>query len=388
MKRIALLGSTGSIGKQALEVVKANPQQFKIVVLTAQNNAEKLIEQSIEFRPDTVVIGCKNSYQLVHSALTPYGIAVHAGMNALNNIVELEQVDTVLIALVGFAGLLPTINAIKAGKEIALANKESLVVAGELISSLAIDKGVKIIPIDSEHSAIFQCMMGEKPESVQKIFLTASGGPFLGKSIDYLENVTVAQALAHPRWDMGQKITIDSASLMNKGLEVIEARWLFNLSPDQIDVIIHPESVVHSVVQFIDGSMKAQLGRADMRFPIHFALSYPDRLENQFPRLDFMQYSKLTFLEPDRKTFRNLDLAYYALSEGGNKPCILNAANEAAVEMFLKGQITFLQIPEIIEQCMSDIPYIISPDLEDLNQTNRQTKTHAIHLVKEQFKPV
>ena len=388
MKRIALLGSTGSIGKQALEVVKSSPQQFKIVVLTAQNNADKLIEQAIEFQPDSVVIGCRSSYEIVKSALSSYGIAVHAGMDALNSIVEMENVDTALIALVGFAGLKPTVNAIKAGKEIALANKESLVVAGELISSLAKEKGVKIIPIDSEHSAIFQCMIGEKPESIQKIFLTASGGPFLGKSIDYLENVTVSQALAHPNWDMGQKISIDSASLMNKGLEVIEAKWLFDLAPDQIDVIIHPESVVHSVVQYVDGSMKAQLGPADMRFPIHFALSYPTRIENQFPRFNFLQHPKLTFLEPDRKTFRNLDLAYYALSRGGNTPCILNAANEAAVEMFLKGQISFLQISEIIEQCMVDIPYIILPDLEDLNQTNRQTKTHAIHLVKEQFKPV
>jgi len=388
VKRIALLGSTGSIGKQALEVVKANSRQFKIVVLTAQNNAEKLIEQAIEFRPDAVVIGCRNSYEMVRSALAPFDIKVHSGMDALNSIVEMDQVDTALIALVGFAGLIPAVNAIKAGKEVALANKESLVVAGELISSMAQEKGVRIIPIDSEHSAIFQCMMGENPQNVEKIFLTASGGPFFGKSIDYLENVTVKQALAHPRWDMGQKISIDSASLMNKGLEVIEAKWLFNLSPDQIEVIIHPESVVHSIVQFIDGSMKAQLGPADMRFPIHFALSYPERLQNQFPRFDFLQHPQLTFLEPDRKTFRSLDLAYYALSKRGNMPCILNAANEAAVDMFLKGQITFLQIPEIIEQCLVDIPYIISPDLEDLNQTNRQTKTHAIHLVNVQFKPV
>jgi len=375
LKNIALLGSTGSIGRQALEVVKANPQQFTVIALTAHNNAQKLIEQAIEFRPHAVVIGCRDSYNLVKSALQPFDISVYTGNDALNDIVELEQIDTVLLALVGFAGLKPAINAIKAGKDLALANKESLVVAGEIISKLSKEKGASLLPIDSEHSAIFQCLVGEQINSIEKIYLTASGGPFFGKSIEFLKNVTVSQALQHPRWKMGKKITIDSASLMNKGLEVIEASWLFDLEPHQIDVLIHPESVVHSMVQFVDGNIKAQFGPTDMRYPIHFALSYPNRISSPFPRLDFDKNSNLTFFKPDKKSFRNLDLAYHALLEGGNMPCILNAANEASVELFLNNKISFLQISDIIEQSIAKIDYIRQPGLEDLIHTDKLTRS-------------
>jgi 1-deoxy-D-xylulose-5-phosphate reductoisomerase len=385
VKQIALLGSTGSIGKQALEVVKNNPERFKIVVLSANNNFEKLIEQAIEFEPKAVVIGCKNSYLPVKSALKGKNIEVHQGTDNLNAVVERDDVDIVLVALVGFAGLKPVINAIKAGKNVALANKESLVVAGQMLTNLAKKHQVKILPVDSEHSAIYQCLIGEQTESIEKIYLTASGGPFLGKSRDFLKDVSAKQALQHPKWEMGQKITIDSASLMNKGLEVIEARWLFDVNAGQIEVLIHPQSIVHSMVQFVDGSIKAQMGQPDMRLPIQFALSYPERIFNPFPRFDFSVQPQLTFSQPDKETFRNLELAYEALSKSGNMPCILNAANEVAVNSFLNGTIKFLQITEMIEHCMDKIVYIETPDLEDLILTNRETKAVAQHLVKQLF---
>ncbi len=385
MKQIALLGSTGSIGKQALEVVKNNPERFSVTVLSANNNFEKLIEQAIEFKPKAVVIGCKNSFHLVKSALEGKNIEVYQGTDDLNAAVERDDVDMALVALVGFAGLKPVINAIKAGKNVALANKESLVVAGQMLTNLAKKHQVKILPIDSEHSAIFQCLIGEKTENIEKIYLTASGGPFLGKNRDFLQDVTAKQALQHPKWEMGQKITIDSASLMNKGLEVIEAKWLFDLNADQIEVLIHPQSVVHSMVQFVDGSIKAQMGQPDMRLPIQFALSYPERIFNPYPRFDFSVQPQLTFAQPDNETFRNLGLAYYALSKSGNMPCILNAANEVAVNSFINGTIKFLQITELIEHCMEKIGYIECPDFEDLILTNRETKTLAQHLVKQLF---
>lgn len=385
MKQIALLGSTGSIGKQALEVVKNNPERFSVTVLSANNNFEKLIEQAIEFKPKAVVIGCKNSFHLVKSALEGKNIEVYQGTDDLNAAVERDDVDMALVALVGFAGLKPVINAIKAGKNVALANKESLVVAGQMLTNLAKKHQVKILPIDSEHSAIFQCLIGEKTENIEKIYLTASGGPFLGKNRDFLQDVTAKQALQHPKWEMGQKITIDSASLMNKGLEVIEAKWLFDLTADQIEVLIHPQSVVHSMVQFVDGSIKAQMGQPDMRLPIQFALSYPERIFNPYPRFDFSVQPQLTFAQPDNETFRNLGLAYHALSKSGNMPCILNAANEVAVNSFINGTIKFLQITELIEHCMEKIGYIECPDFEDLILTNRETKTLAQHLVKQLF---
>ncbi|MBE0637535.1 MAG: 1-deoxy-D-xylulose-5-phosphate reductoisomerase [Bacteroidales bacterium] len=386
VKRIALLGSTGSIGKQVLDVVKNNPGHFQIVVLSAQISSEKLIEQALEFEPKAVVIGCENSFETVRSALRGKNIAVYTGIDDLNSIVERDDVDLVLVALVGFAGLKPTINAIKNGKNVALANKESLVVAGEMLTNLAKKNNVKIIPVDSEHSAIFQCLRGERTDNIEKIYLTASGGPFLGKGKDFLQYVTPEHALQHPKWEMGAKITIDSASLMNKGLEVIEAKWLFNLNVDQIEVLIHPQSVIHSIVQFIDGSMKAQMGPPDMRLPIQFALSYPARISSTFPRFDFSHQSNLSFYPPDRETFPNLGLAYEALAKKGNMPCILNAANEVAVESFLSGKVGFLQITDLIEHCMEKISFIENPDFEELVQTNKQTKAYAQNLVKYQFK--
>lgn len=385
VKNIAILGSTGSIGRQALEVIKNNPLNFRVSVLTAHHSADKLIEQAIEFKPDAVVIGCENSYEKVKSALNGSGTRVYAGSEEINNIVEQEDIDIVLVALVGFAGLKPVVRALKARRTIALANKESLVVAGELITQLANENEVTILPVDSEHSAIFQCLAGEKSDSIEKIYLTASGGPFFGKNKLFLENVTVSDTLHHPKWEMGQKITVDSASMMNKGLEVIEAKWLFNLDISQIDVIIHPQTIIHSIVQFVDGSMKAQMGLPDMRLPIQFALSYPTRIPSPFPRFDFTSQTAFTFFRPDRKNFRNLDLAYFAIRQAGNMPCILNAANEIAVEAFLKGRIRFLQITPVIEQCMEDISYIEKPDFEDLIETNKETKTYAQYLVKSYF---
>ena len=374
---IAILGSTGSIGTQALDVIAANPERFTVEVLTAQSNADLLIQQALQFKPNCVVIGDEAKYQHVKDALWSADVKVFAGKEALAQVVEAESIDIVLTALVGFAGLEPTIRAIKAGKHIALANKETLVVAGELVTSLAKEYSVNIYPVDSEHSAIFQCMAGEWHNPIEKIYLTASGGPFRGRSIDELAKVTKAQALKHPNWDMGAKITIDSASLMNKGLEVIEAKWLFHLKPDQIDVIVHPQSIIHSIVQFTDGSMKAQMGLPDMKLPIQYALAYPERIYADFPRFDFLKYPALTFEQPDRKSFRCLDLAFKAMHTGGNAPCVLNGANEIAVKLFLEEKITFLQIPEVVEHALNAVPFIEKPSLEDYFQSDAAARAAA-----------
>ena len=349
-KHIAILGSTGSIGTQALEVIATHPDFFEVEVLTAQNNAALLIEQAKKFKPNAVVISNDDHHKAVHEALDLLGIKVYAGENALASIVQMDTIDLVLTALVGYAGLKPTIKAIEAGKTIALANKETLVVAGELITTMAREKGVNIFPVDSEHSAIFQCIVGEFHNRIEKIILTASGGPFRGKKKSELESITRAQALKHPNWSMGNKITVDSATLMNKGLEVIEAKWLFGLRADQVEVVVHPQSIIHSMVQFEDGSIKAQLGLPDMRLPIQFAMTYPQRLKSEFPRLDFANYPAFTFEKPDTETFRNLALAFEALDRGGNMPCVLNAANEVAVSEFLKEKIGFLEMSELVEK--------------------------------------
>jgi 1-deoxy-D-xylulose-5-phosphate reductoisomerase len=380
-KHIALLGSTGSIGTQALEVVRAYPDKFEVEVLSAQNNADLLIQQAIEFKPNVVVIGNDDHYETIKQALAPHDVKVFAGENALCSVVQMENIDIVLTALVGYSGLKPTIKAIEAGKNIALANKETLVVAGELVTALAREKGVNIYPIDSEHSAIFQCLVGEFHNKIEKIILTASGGPFRGKSLADLKSVTKAQALKHPNWSMGAKITIDSATLMNKGLEVIEARWLFGLQADQVEVVIHPQSIIHSLVQFEDGSIKAQLGLPDMRLPIQYALTYPDRFMSDFPRFDFAHYPSLTFEKPDTKTFRNLALSFEALRRGGNMPCVLNAANEIAVAEFLNDRIGFLTMPEIVEKCLEKISFIQHPTLADYVQTDKETRIKALELI-------
>lgn len=380
-KRIAILGSTGSIGTQALEVVEANPGFFEVEVLTAHNNADLLIQQCAHFRPNVAVIGHEHHYDKVFSALDPLGIKVYAGAKALNSVVEMETIDLVLTALVGYAGLIPTYQAIKSGKPIALANKETLVVAGDLITRTAQEKGVNIYPVDSEHSAIFQCLVGEFHNKIEKIILTASGGPFRGKKREDLLSVTARQALKHPNWDMGAKITIDSASLMNKGLEVIEAKWLFGLKPEEIDVVVHPQSIIHSMVQFEDGSIKAQMGLPDMRLPIQYAMAFPERLRNEFPRFDFTKYPNLTFEQPDIKTFRNLGFAFEVLKKQGNAACVLNAANEIAVEHFLKENIGFLEMSDVIESCLSAIPFIKTPTLEDYIETDKETRIKAQELV-------
>ncbi len=376
-KTIAILGSTGSIGTQALEVIQANPESFEVEVLTAHNNANLLVEQAAKFKPNVVVIGNEVLYDQVFAALDPLNIKVYTGKNALDQVVQMDTVDLVLTALVGYAGLAPTIKAIEAGKHIALANKETLVVAGELVTKLAQEKGVNIYPVDSEHSAIFQCLVGEFHNPIEKIVLTASGGPFRGKNRDELSSVTKAQALKHPNWEMGAKITIDSASMMNKGLEVIEAKWLFGLKAEQIQVIVHPQSIVHSLVQFEDGSMKAQMGLPDMKLPIQFAMTFPERLKTDFPRFNFIDYPSLTFEQPDLKTFRNLDLAYQAMAKGGNMPCILNAANEIAVAKFLKDEIGFLEMSDLVEESMHKISFIEHPSYEDYVQTDFETRQLA-----------
>lgn len=379
MKRnLAILGSTGSIGTQALEVVAANPDIFGIEVLTAQNNADLLIEQAAKFRPNVVVISNETLYDKVFSALDPLDIKVYAGEKSLSSVVQMESVNMVLTALVGYAGLIPTIAAIKAGKHIALANKETLVVAGELVTDLADKNRVDILPVDSEHSAIFQCLVGEFHNPIEKIILTASGGPFLGRDREFLKSVTKLQALKHPNWSMGAKITIDSASLMNKGLEVIEAKWLFGLTPDQIEVVVHPQSIIHSMVQFEDGSIKAQMGLPDMRVPIQFALSYPNRLKSDFPRFDFTKYPSLTFQQPDIQTFRNLGFAFDALNKGGNMACIINAANEIAVASFLRDDIGFLEMSDLIEDCMHRVSFVKTPTLEDYIRTDEETRRIAM----------
>lgn len=382
-RHIAILGSTGSIGTQTLDVIARHPERFAIEVLTAQNNADLLIEQAARFKPNTVVIGNEALYDKVFAALDPLEIKVYAGEKALASVVEMESIDIVLTALVGYAGLQPTLRAIKAGKHIALANKETLVVAGELVTRAAAEAGVNLYPVDSEHSAIFQCLVGEFHNPIEKIILTASGGPFRGKSREELAFVTKAQALKHPNWDMGAKITIDSASMMNKGLEVIEAKWLFALKPEQIEVVVHPQSIIHSLVQFADGSLKAQMGMPDMRVPIQFALSYPERLEADFPRFSFMDYPNLTFEQPDTDTFRNLALAFEAMEKGGNMPCVLNAANEIAVAEFLRDNIRFLDMPSLVAQCMAKIPYLAKPGLEDYVQTDKETRRLAQELINQ-----
>lgn len=369
-KGIAILGSTGSIGTQALEVLAAYPEYFDLQVLTAGKNADLLIEQALKFQPNSVVITDESQYQKVKDALWSSDIHVYAGQEALCQVVESTEVHTVLTALVGYAGLKPTIHAIEAGKTIALANKETLVVAGELITKIAREKGVNIYPVDSEHSAIFQCLVGEFHNPIEKIYLTASGGPFRGFSLEKLQHVSLEQALKHPNWNMGAKITIDSASLMNKGLEVIEAKWLFGLQPEQIDVIVHPQSIVHSLVQFEDGSMKAQMGLPDMKLPIQFALTYPARFKTDFPRFNFMDYPQLTFEQPDRKVFKNLDLAYRAMADQGTAACALNAANEEAVAAFLDRKISFLEIGQLNENCMQNLANTSNPRYEDYVATD------------------
>ncbi len=380
-KKIAILGSTGSIGTQALEVIEEHSDKFQVEVLTANKNADLLIEQAIKFKPNAVVIVDESRFEEVSEKLWEHDIKTFTGEAALAQVVEMEDVNIVLTALVGYAGLLPTIKAIKAKKNIALANKETLVVAGELITKLAAENGVAILPVDSEHGAIFQCLVGEIQNKIEKIYLTASGGPFRGRKTEELQNITKEQALKHPNWDMGAKITIDSATLMNKGLEVIEAKWLFNLEPNQIDVIVHPQSIIHSIAQFEDGSMKAQMGLPDMKHPIQYALSFPYRYSSKSPRFNFMDYPELTFEQPDKETFLNLSLAYEAMDKGGNAACVLNAANEISVEAFLNDKIKFLDIAKINQKCMEEIPFIKTPTYEDYVSTNAQTREYAKSLI-------
>ena len=374
---VAILGSTGSIGTQALEVLETYPELFDLQVITAGKNADLLMEQALKFKPNMVVIGDETQYIKVKEALWNENIHVYCGADALCQVVQSTDVDVVLTALVGYAGLKPTIAAIEAGKDIALANKETLVVAGRLINELIKKHRVNLYPVDSEHSAIFQCLPGEHLNAIEKIYLTASGGPFRGFSTAQLQQVTKAQALKHPNWSMGAKITIDSATLMNKGLEVIEAKWLFDLTADQIDVVVHPQSIVHSLVQFEDGSMKAQMGLPDMKLPIQYALTYPYRLKTKFPRFDFLDHPQLTFEKPDREAFKNLDLAYRAMEMDGNIPCALNAANEIAVQAFLEDRIHFLEIAKINEWVMEKTSVISKPTLEDYVTTDAEARRLA-----------
>ena len=380
-KHIAILGSTGSIGTQALEVIDAQKDLFEVEVLTANSNWELLIAQAKKFRPNVVVIAEQSKYEIVNDALFDLGIKVYAGEDAIAEAVEMDSIDLLLTALVGFAGLKPTIRAIKAGKNIALANKEPLVVAGCLVSKLCKEYGASIYPVDSEHSAIFQCLVGETCNPIEKIYLTASGGPFRGMNRTELSGIKKEQALKHPNWEMGAKITIDSASLMNKGLEVIEAKWLFDLRAEQINVVVHPQSIIHSAVQFEDGSIKAQLGVPDMKLPIQYALGFPERLKNSFERFSFMDYPSLTFENPDLETFRNLQLAYNAMEKGGNMPCVLNAANEIAVAAFLQDKISFLNISDLIANCMEKITFAKNPSYEDFVETDKQTRILAKKLL-------
>ena len=383
VKTLALLGATGSIGTQALEVVRQQPGRFRVAVLSAQRQWELLAQQAREFRPAVVVIGDDSLYQNLKVALADQPeTEVLAGAAALAEVVTRPEIDIVLTALVGYAGLLPTVAAIRAGKDIALANKETLVVAGELITGLIRQHNVRLLPVDSEHSAIFQCLVGEAQNPIEKIILTASGGPFRGRSAQQMESVTKAQALKHPNWDMGAKITIDSASLMNKGLEVIEAKWLFGLTNEQIDVVVHPQSIVHSLVQFEDGSLKAQLGLPDMKLPIQYALGYPQRLANTFPRFSFLDYPTLTFEAPDRAAFPNLELAFGAMRRGGNAPCVLNAANEVAVAAFLRDQVGFRQMSDLVAGCLARVSYLAEPLLADLVATDAETRRVAAQLIK------
>ncbi|HNB81035.1 MAG TPA: 1-deoxy-D-xylulose-5-phosphate reductoisomerase [Chitinophagaceae bacterium] len=381
-RRIAIYGSTGSIGKQALEVIGANPDRFEVAILTALNNVNDLIDQARIYNPAVVVIGNEKHAGALKEALASLPIEVLAGEKALMDAAAEVSYDIMLSAIVGYAGLLPTLSAIEHGKTIALANKETLVVAGEWVTRLAKEKGVRIIPVDSEHSAIFQCLCGEADGTVEKIILTASGGPFLGKKPNYLINVKKDHALQHPNWSMGAKISIDSASLMNKGLEMIEAKWLFGLKNDQIEVVIHPQSIIHSMVQFCDGSIKAQMGLPDMKLPIQYALGFPERIPNDFKRLLFKNYPTLSFESPDYKTFRNLALARDAMYQGGNAPCILNAANEVAVDAFIKNKLGFLEMSDVIEHCLQKITHIESPELNHYIETNRETRELASSFIK------
>jgi 1-deoxy-D-xylulose-5-phosphate reductoisomerase len=381
LKKLAILGSTGSIGTQALDVVQANPDKFQVEVLAAGSNADLLIQQSLKFRPNVAVINDVSQLAKVKDALLDEGIKVYGGEDALADVVQMESVDMVLAAIVGYAGLRSTLSAVNAGKQIALANKETLVVAGELVTKAAREKGVNLYPVDSEHSAIFQCLAGEFHNPVEKIYLTASGGPFRGKKREELVGVTKAQALKHPNWAMGAKITIDSATLMNKGLEVIEAKWLFHLNPDQIDVIVHPQSIIHSIVQFQDGSMKAQMGLPDMKLPIQYAIGYPDRIKSDFPRFDFLKYPSLTFEQPDKSTFRCLDLAYDAMHKGGNSACVMNAANEVAVAAFLEDRIPFLRIAEVIEETMRALDLKTNLRFEDFVESDKEARIKASSLI-------
>jgi len=380
-KHIAILGSTGSIGIQTLEVVDEHIDRFMVEVLTANNNAELLISQAKKYNPNVVVITNKNKYKQVNDALFDLGIKVYSGSESLEDVVENDNIDIVLTALVGYSGLKPTIKAIKSGKNIALANKETLVVAGDLITKLCHEYGVKIYPVDSEHSAIFQCLVGEHYSQIEKVYLTASGGPFRGKKRDELVNITKEQALKHPNWEMGSKITIDSASMMNKGLEVIEAKWLFDLKKEQIDIVVHPQSIIHSAVQYNDGSIISQMGIPDMKLPIQYALGFPLRLKNNFKRFSFFDYPQLTFEKPCFDTFKNLALAYSAMEKGGNMPCILNAANEIMVDSFLKDKISFLSMSDIIADCMEKITFVKNPKLEDYINTDNETRILAKELL-------
>lgn len=383
MKQIAILGSTGSIGRQALEVIESHSEEYSVYALTANNNVELLIEQAKKFQPDTVVIANENHYQRLCEALKDLPIKVYAGSDAINQIVTADPIDIVLASMVGFAGLCPTIEAIKAGKTIALANKETLVVAGELITSLVQEYRVPMLPVDSEHSAIFQCLTGEQYNNVEKIILTASGGPFRNCSLEELKSVTKREALKHPNWNMGAKITIDSATLMNKGFEVIEAKWLFGVPYNKIEVLVHPQSIIHSMVQFEDGAVKAQLGAPDMRLPIQYAFSYPYRLKADFPRVDFYTMASLTFERPDMERFRNLALAYRALEEGGSMPCVLNAANEVCVAAFLNDKVGFLQMSDIIEKTMQTIPFQKQPSLDDYIAIDAESRRVASKLIED-----
>ncbi|HEV7330814.1 MAG TPA: 1-deoxy-D-xylulose-5-phosphate reductoisomerase [Flavisolibacter sp.] len=382
VKRIAIFGSTGSIGTQALDVIDKNKDKFSVEVLTAHGNDALLIQQALTYQPNIVVISNEQKYARVKEALANTDIKVFAGEKALEDVASMDVYDVMLAAIVGYAGLKPTLNAINAGKAVALANKETLVVAGDIVMQLAYEKRVPIIPVDSEHSAIFQCLVGEVRNPIEKVILTASGGPFLGRKPNYLVNVKRDHALQHPNWNMGAKISVDSATLMNKGLEMIEAKWLFNLRSDQIDVLVHPQSIIHSMVQFEDGSIKAQMGLPDMKLPIQYALAFPQRIPNDFPRTDFKRIRNLTFEEPDIKTFRNLALAIEALEKGGNLPCVLNAANEIAVYAFLRNRIGFLDMTDVIEQTMQKVVYLKEPSLDDYLESDAEARHYAADLIK------
>ena len=382
IRRIAIFGSTGSVGTQALEVIAANPDKFSAEVLTAHGNEELLIQQSLKFNPNIVVIGDERKYPKVKEALGGTSIKVFAGERALEEVAAMDVYDLMLAAIVGYAGLKPTLKAIENSKAVALANKETLVVAGDIVMRKAVEYRVPIIPVDSEHSAIFQCLVGEARNKIEKVILTASGGPFLGKKPNYLVNVKREHALQHPNWSMGAKITIDSATLMNKGLEMIEAKWLFNLQPDEIQVVVHPQSIIHSMVQFEDGSVKAQMGLPDMKLPIQYAMAFPQRIPNEFPRLDFKRLSSLTFEEPDLRTFRNLGLAMDALAKGGNLPAVMNAANEVAVFAFLRNRVNFLDMTDVIEKVMQKVQFIANPTLEEYFESDGEARTYAADIIK------